>query len=129
MTDVLDFLTKKELKKLSKVDFETRKIFEDLTGRILHSFAMEFERLETRYLQEKQDMMVVAVAFTLNQAYGFGKKRLPEVFSDIWETYTMLDDEDLSMKECVDTLKEHNIIVETQTLECQNLFKDLKGEE
>lgn len=126
--DVMDFLTKKDRKKLSRLDKEDIKIFEEMTAKILYAFKVEFDMIEKHYMQETQDMMIIAMAYTLKYVCGFGKKRLPEVMYHVWNTIEMLNNGELKVEELVKELDECGIIVETRSLEYQHLFDDLKKE-
>lgn len=128
MKDVTDYMTKKQIKHLSKLDFESRKIFDELVTKILYAFKGEFERIDTRYIQEQQDMMIIAMAYTLKYVCGFGKKRLPEVIYHFWDTWEMIENGEIKVEELVKELDECGIIVETRSLEYQHIFDDLKKE-
>lgn len=126
--DITDFMTKKQLKRLSKLDFETRKTFDELVTKVLFSFKCEFERVDTRYIQEQQDLMILVMAYTLKYVHGFGKKRLPEIVYHFWDTWEMLEKGDLNYTEIVKDLKDCGIILETHSLQYQHLFDDVKNE-
>lgn len=126
--DITDFMTKKQLKHLSKLDFESRKIFDELVTKVLFAFKCEFERIDTRYNQEQQDLMILTMAYTLKYLHGFGKKRLPEIVYHFWDTWEMLESGELKYTEIVKDLSECGIILETRSLEYKNIFDDLKNE-
>ena len=66
---------------------------------------LDLELAYNRGLKETVKNYSVAVAYTLNYKFGFGKKRLPEVMSAIAFTCDCFTSNNLSLEDCNEELK------------------------
>ena len=76
-------LTKRQEKQLLKAfdnPKKLRKWIDDVYNDMIHSCELKSKELIDQYLF----IYSIAVAYTLHYVCGFGKKRLPEVMSRIW---------------------------------------------
>lgn len=85
----------------------------------LLEYLLEFERQEEtdRELIRKATMKEtalnysIAVAYTLNYKYGFGKKRLPEVIKQIMYTFDCFISGHLNLQDCISELEKIGVNV------------------
>lgn len=61
---------------------------------------LEEELIRKQERKETADCYSVALAYTLNYKYGFGKQRLPKVMEDIMYTFSCFTSEHLSLEDC-----------------------------
>lgn len=79
----------------------------------LLKYLLEFEEQENveREIQRKATMKEtalnysIAVAYTLNYKYGFGRKRLPEVLEQIMYTFDCFTSGHLNLEDCISELE------------------------
>ena len=68
------------------------------------------------------DLYGITVAYTLHYVCGFGKKRLTEVMSRIWNNIDCFKEGYLSIDDCVNELKEYGITF-TEIVNSENKIK------
>lgn len=105
-------LTKKQEIQLNKV-FNDPKKLRKWVDDVYYDMVNQCEILTKRMINEYLDIYSIAVAYTLRYVCGFGKKRLPEVMSRIWNNVDSFKDGYLSFEDCLKDLKENGIEFET----------------
>lgn len=105
-------LTKRQEKQLTKIfdnPKKLRKWIDDVYNDIVNKCELKSKELIDEYL----DIYTIAVAYTLRYVCGFGKKRLPEVMSRIWNNIDSFKEGYISVDDCILDLKENGIEVNT----------------
>lgn len=101
-------LTKKQEKKLIK-SFDNpkklRKWIDDVYSDMINQCEEKTEKIVLQYL----DIYSIAVAYTLNYACGFGKKRLPQIMQRIWNNIDSFKSGHLSLEDCIEELSKAGI--------------------
>lgn len=106
-------LTHRQKKQLSKIFIQQdEKRLMKWIDDVYNDMITECERKTKKMIDEYLDLYSVIVAYTLRYVCGFGKKRLPEVMSRIWNNLDCLKDGYLSIDDCVNELKENGIVFE-----------------
>ena len=67
------------------------------------------EILRKNVMKETAENYSIALAYTLNYKYGFGKKRLPEVLDNIMYTFDCFISGHLNLEACKEELKKAGI--------------------
>jgi len=104
-------LTKRQEKQLNKV-FNNPKHLRKWVDDVYHDMINQCELRTKKMIDEYLDIYSVIVAYTLHYVCGFGKKRLPEVMKRIWNNIDSLKDGYLSIDDCVEDLKQYDIVFE-----------------
>ena len=105
-------LTKRQEIQLNKVFNDPKKLrkwIDDVYYDMVNQCEIQTKKMINEYL----DIYSIAVAYTLRYLCGFGKKRLPEVMSRIWNNVDSFKDGYLSFEDCLKDLKENGIEFET----------------
>lgn len=104
-------LTKRMEKRLNKVFNNPKQLRKwiDVTHR---EMIKQCEKETQKIIEEYLDIYGIAVAYTLRYVCGFGKKRLPEVMSRIWNNVDSFKDGYISIDDCIKDLKENGIEIE-----------------
>lgn len=106
-------LTHRQKKQLSKIFIQQdEKRLMKWIDDVYNDMITECERKTKKMIDEYLDLYSVIVAYTLRYVCGFGKKRLPEVMSRIWNNLDCLKDGYLSIDDCVNELKGNGIVFE-----------------
>ncbi len=99
-------LTKRMEKQLNKV-FDNPKKLRKWIDKTYQEMITRCEKETQKMINQYLDIYSIAVAYTLRYVCGFGKKRLPEVMSRIWNNVDSFKDGYLSLEDCVEELKEY----------------------
>lgn len=105
-------LTKRMEKRLNKV-FDNPKQLRKWIDETHRQMIIECEKESKKMIEQYLDIYGIAVAYTLRYVCGFGKKRLPEVMSRIWNNVDSFKDGYISIDDCIQDLKENGIEFET----------------
>lgn len=105
-------LTKKREKQLTKV-FNNPKQLRKWVDKTYEDMIRRCEKETQKMINEYLDIYSIAVAYTLRYTCGFGKKRLPEVMSRIWNNVDSFKDGYISLEDCIQELKENGIEYDT----------------
>lgn len=73
---------------------------------------LDRELIRKAVMKETAHNYSIALAYTLNYKYGFGKKRLPEIIENIMYTFDCFISGHLSLKDCEEELKKIDIIID-----------------
>lgn len=109
-------LTKRQEIQLNKVfdnPKKLRKWVDDVYNDMINQCEIKTKQMINEYL----DIYSVVVAYTLKNECGFGKKRLPDLMSKIWDNVDKLKDDKLNYYKCVDELREYGVIFEVKRKE------------
>lgn len=105
-------LTKRQEIQLNKVfdnPKKLRKWVDDVYCDMINQCELQSKKMINEYL----DIYSIAVAYTLRYVCGFGKKRLPEIMSRIWNNVDSFKEGCLEFEDCIKELKENGILFET----------------
>lgn len=105
-------LTKRMEKQLNKV-FDNPKKLRKWIGRTYQEMISQCEKETRKMIDTYLDIYSIAVAYTLRYVCGFGKKRLPEVMSRIWNNVDSFKDGYINLEDCIRELKENGIEYDT----------------
>lgn len=104
-------LTKRQEIQLNKVFDDPRKLrkwIDDVYNDMINQCEKNTKQLINEYL----DIYSIVVAYTLRYVCNFGKKRLPEVMSRIWNNVDALKDGYISYDDCIKDLADNGIAFE-----------------
>ena len=101
-------LTKRMEKQLNKV-FDNPKKLRKWIDNVYCEMLIRCEKKTQDMINEYLDIYSIAVAYTLRYVCGFGKKRLPEVMSRIWNNVDSFKDGYISIDDCIKDLKDNGI--------------------
>ena len=101
-------LTKRMEKQLNKV-FDNPKKLRKWVDNVYCEMLIRCEKKTQDMINEYLDIYSIAVAYTLRYVCGFGKKRLPEVMSRIWNNVDSFKDGYISIDDCIKDLKDNGI--------------------
>lgn len=101
-------LTKRQEQQLPKV-FENPKKLRKWIDDVFNDMAAKCENENKKMINEYLDIYSIIVAYTLRYVCGFGKKRLPEVMTRIWNNIDAVKDEYLSIDDCINDLQNYGI--------------------
>lgn len=105
-------LTKRMEKQLNKI-FDDPKKLRKWIDNTYYEMLKRCEKKTQDMIDEYLDIYGIAVAYTLRYVCGFGKKRLPEVMSRIWNNVDSFKDGYISIDDCIKDLKDNGIEYET----------------
>ena len=116
-------LTHRQRKQLSKIliqkdEKHLMKWIDDVHNGII----IESEQKSKQLINDYLDLYGITVAYTLHYVCGFGKKRLTEVMSRIWNNIDCFKEGYLSIDDCVNELKEYGITF-TEIVNSENKIK------
>lgn len=116
-------LTHRQRKQLSKIliqkdEKQLMKWIDDVHNGIV----IECEQKTKQMINDYLDLYGITVAYTLHYVCGFGKKRLTEVMSRIWNNIDCFKEGYLSIDDCVNELKEYGITF-TDIVNSENKIK------
>lgn len=101
-------LTKRQEIQLNKV-FKDPKKLRKWVDDVYSDMLVACEKKTKRLINEYLDIYSMVVAYTIRKEYGFGKKRLPDLMSKIWNNVDDLKDEKINYEGCIKDLKENGI--------------------
>ncbi len=104
-------LTKRQEIQLKKV-FDNPKKLRKWVDDVLNDVIIKSENHTKQMINEYLDIYSIAVAYTLRYVCGFGKKRLPEIMSRIWNNVDALKEEYISYDDCIKDLADNGILFE-----------------
>lgn len=104
-------LTKRQEIQLKKV-FDNPKKLRKWVDDVLNDVIIRSENHTKQMINEYLDIYSIAVAYTLRYVCGFGKKRLPEIMSRIWNNVDALKEEYISYDDCIKDLADNGILFE-----------------
>lgn len=104
-------LTKRQELQLNKV-FDNPKKLRKWVDDVYNDIINQAEKNSKKLINEYLDIYSVAVAYTLRSTCGFGKKRLPEIMSCIWNNVDNLKDEKIRYDDCIKDLADNGILFE-----------------
>lgn len=104
-------LTKRQEIQLKKV-FDNPKKLRKWVDDVLNDVIIKSENYTKQMINEYLDIYSIAVAYTLRYVCGFGKKRLPEIMSRIWNNVDALKEEYISYDDCIKDLADNGILFE-----------------
>ena len=105
-------LTKRQEIQLNRVfdnPKKLRKWIDDVYMDMINECEIETKKMINEYL----DIYSIVVAYTLRYVCGFGKKRLPEVMSRMWNNIDSFKEGYISFEDCLIDLKDNGIEFET----------------
>ena len=105
-------LTKRQEIQLNKI-FDDPKKLRKWVDDVYYDMINQSEIHTKKMINEYLDIYSVAVAYTLRYVCGFGKKRLPEIMSRIWNNVDSFKEGYLSFEDCLKDLKDNGIEFET----------------
>lgn len=105
-------LTKRQEIQLNKV-FDNPKKLRKWVDDVYNDMINQCEKQTKKMINEYLDIYSIAVAYTLRYVCGFGKKRLPEVMSRIWNNVDALKEEYISYNDCIKDLADNGITFES----------------
>lgn len=105
-------LTKRQEIQLNKV-FDDPKKLRKWVDDVYCDMINQCEKQTKKMINEYLDIYSIAVAYTLRYVCGFGKKRLPEVMSRIWNNVDALKEEYISYDDCIKDLADNGITFES----------------
>ena len=105
-------LTKRQEKQLNKV-FNNPKQLRKWVDEVYSEMIMRCQEQTEKRILEYLDIYSITVAYTLRYVCGFGKKRLPEVMSRIWNNLDCFKEGYLSLEDCIQELEENGIEFDT----------------
>lgn len=73
---------------------------------------IEREIIRKKTMEETAKNYSIALAYTLNYKFGFGKKRLPEVMDEIFKTFDFFISGHLNLEDCKNELKRVGIKID-----------------
>ena len=105
-------LTKRQEIQLNKV-FDNPKKLRKWVDDVYCDMINQCDKKTKQLINEYLDIYSVAVAYTLRYVCGFGKKRLPEVMSRIWNNIDSFKEGYISFDDCIQDLKDNGIEFKT----------------
>ena len=105
-------LTKRQEKQLYKV-FDNPKKLRKWIDDVYQDMILKCEQRTQKMIEQYLDIYGITVAYTLHYVCGFGKKRLPEIMSRIWNNIDSFKDGYINLDDCIQELKENGIEYES----------------
>lgn len=104
-------LTKRQELQLNKV-FDNPKKLRKWVDDVYNDMIIQCENRSKKLINEYLDIYSIVVAYTLKTTCGFGKKRLPEIMSTIWDNVDKLKDGKINYEDCLKDLSNNGILFE-----------------
>lgn len=101
-------LTKRQEIQLQK-KFDNPKQLRKWVDEVYMEMISKCDQRSKEMINEYLDIYSLAVAYTLRYVCGFGKKRLPEVMSRIWNNVDSFKEGYLSYDDCIKDLADNGI--------------------
>ena len=101
-------LTKRMEKQLNKV-FDNPKKLRKWFDKTEQDLKIKLEKEMLDIINDSLKMYSVTVAYTLRYVCGFGKKRLPEIMTRIWNNMESFKEGYITLDDCIQELEENGI--------------------
>lgn len=104
-------LTKRQEQQLNKV-FDNPKKLRKWIDDVHNDMIVECDKRNKDMIDQYLNVYSIAVAYTLRNECGFGKKRLPEIMQKVWSNINSFKEKDFNLDDCIKDLADNGIIFE-----------------